>query len=174
MLFWQIERKESAETADDANDLDRTKFSNAKAFENQPKSHTPGARIGLRNSLDYACFVSSWVSPSGSKSASGPRAQVPSLPPLPKPRPAPAPTLPSFTQEELQGMQAVLETSRGQIVLEFYARFGAVTCEILCGLVKTGFYDGTTFHRVILRGIIQGGDPLSKDPTKKSLYGTGG
>jgi cyclophilin family peptidyl-prolyl cis-trans isomerase len=41
-------------------------------------------------------------------------------------------------------------------------------------LVKSGFYDGTTFHRVILRGIIQGGDPLSKDPAKKALYGSGG
>ena len=39
---------------------------------------------------------------------------------------------------------------------------------------KTGGYDATTFHRIIAGGIIQGGDPLSKDPAKASQYGTGG
>ena len=100
--------------------------------------------------------------------------------PIPKPAAAPktpappAAPLPSFTQEELQGMQAVLETSHGHIVLEFYADLAPSHVKYFAGLVKTGFYDGTTFHRVILRGIVQGGDPLSKDPTKKPLYGTGG
>jgi len=92
----------------------------------------------------------------------------------PKSAAPPTPSLPSLTQEELQGMQAVLETSHGQIVLEFYADLAPAHVKYFAGLVKTGFYDGTTFHRVILRGIVQGGDPLSKDPTKKSLYGTGG
>ncbi len=35
-------------------------------------------------------------------------------------------------------------------------------------------YDGTIFHRVVRLGIIQGGDPLSKDPAKTKQYGTGG
>jgi cyclophilin family peptidyl-prolyl cis-trans isomerase len=39
---------------------------------------------------------------------------------------------------------------------------------------RAGGYDHTTFHRVIAGGIIQGGDPLSKDPARSKLYGTGG
>jgi cyclophilin family peptidyl-prolyl cis-trans isomerase len=39
---------------------------------------------------------------------------------------------------------------------------------------KSGGYDGTTFHRLIAGGIIQGGDPYSKDPAKTAAYGTGG
>jgi peptidylprolyl isomerase len=41
-------------------------------------------------------------------------------------------------------------------------------------LAREGAYAGTTFHRVIKYGLIQGGDPLSKDPAKSALYGTGG
>ena len=41
-------------------------------------------------------------------------------------------------------------------------------------LARAGAYDGTVFHRVVRLGIIQGGDPLSKDPAKTKLYGTGG
>ena len=41
-------------------------------------------------------------------------------------------------------------------------------------LATTGAYDGTVFHRVVKYGMVQGGDPLSKDPGKRALYGTGG
>ena len=41
-------------------------------------------------------------------------------------------------------------------------------------MARAGGFDGTVFHRIVPRGIVQGGDPLSKDPKKKALYGTGG
>ncbi len=41
-------------------------------------------------------------------------------------------------------------------------------------LAREGAYDGTTFHRLVKYGIIQGGDPLSKDPARRDLYGRGG
>jgi cyclophilin family peptidyl-prolyl cis-trans isomerase len=83
----------------------------------------------------------------------------------------PAPRLPN---EELKKLQGVLETSMGEIVIEFYPEKAPAHVNYFVNLAKSGFYNGTTFHRVILRGIIQGGDPLSKDPTKRALYGTGG
>ena len=39
---------------------------------------------------------------------------------------------------------------------------------------EDGTYAGTTFHRVVRQGIVQGGDPLTKDPSKVDAYGTGG
>jgi cyclophilin family peptidyl-prolyl cis-trans isomerase len=48
------------------------------------------------------------------------------------------------------------------------------TVENFVKLATSGFYDGTRFHRVIRDFMIQGGDPLSKDPTKKDMWGMGG
>lgn len=41
-------------------------------------------------------------------------------------------------------------------------------------LALEGFYDGILFHRIIYGFMIQTGDPLTKDPANKSMYGTGG
>jgi cyclophilin family peptidyl-prolyl cis-trans isomerase len=49
-----------------------------------------------------------------------------------------------------------------------------LTTSRIIATAREGGYDGTTFHRAIRHGIIQGGDPLSKDPTAKEKYGTGG
>jgi peptidyl-prolyl cis-trans isomerase B (cyclophilin B) len=72
------------------------------------------------------------------------------------------------------GPTAVVETSKGSFTIRLLP---AVAPNHVAHFVKTakdGGFDGTTFHRIIAGGIIQGGDPLSKDPDKASSYGTGG
>ena len=75
---------------------------------------------------------------------------------------------------ELQGKQAVLETTHGTIVLDLLADAAPNHVAHFITRAREGAYDGTTFHRVIAMGIIQGGDPISKDPAQAAKYGTGG
>ncbi len=70
--------------------------------------------------------------------------------------------------------QAVVETSEGTFVLSFRPDKAPRHVELFLKLASEGAYDGTLFHRVIRWGIIQGGDPLSRDPAKRPLWGTGG
>jgi peptidyl-prolyl cis-trans isomerase B (cyclophilin B) len=93
-------------------------------------------------------------------------------------RPAPPPKDPFFTStlppSELRNKQAVLETSHGTIVLDLLAEAAPNHVAHFIARAREGAYDGTTFHRVIAMGIIQGGDPLSKDPAQAAKYGSGG
>ena len=68
---------------------------------------------------------------------------------------------------------AVIKTSEGAMVIEFWPDVAPKTVDNFKTLAKKGFYDGTCFHRVIKGFMIQGGDPLTKDPTKEALWGTG-
>jgi peptidyl-prolyl cis-trans isomerase B (cyclophilin B) len=68
---------------------------------------------------------------------------------------------------------AVLKTSAGEMVIEFWPEVAPKTVENFKTLAKKGFYDGTAFHRVIKGFMIQGGDPLTKDPSKEDRWGTG-
>ena len=54
----------------------------------------------------------------------------------------------------------VFETEKGTMKTELYPEVAPVTVENFVGLVKDGFYDGLTFHRIIDGFMIQGGDPL--------------
>ena len=81
-----------------------------------------------------------------------------------------------FTKEEINKMaetKAVIETKFGKIELKFFPDVAPNHVNNFIELAKKGFYDGTTFHRVIPGFMIQGGDPNSKDPDK-SRHGTGG
>ncbi len=68
---------------------------------------------------------------------------------------------------------AIIKTSKGEMVLEFWPDVAPKTVENFKKLAKSGFYDGTSFHRIIAGFMAQGGDPLTKDPAKESAYGTG-
>jgi peptidylprolyl isomerase len=70
--------------------------------------------------------------------------------------------------------QAVVETSNGTFVIELQAEKAPNHVAFFIKQARAGAYNGTLFHRVIRYGIIQGGDPLSKDPAKIAQYGTGG
>jgi peptidyl-prolyl cis-trans isomerase B (cyclophilin B) len=81
-----------------------------------------------------------------------------------------------FTKKEIKKMsetKAVIETRLGNIELKFFPDVAPNHVNNLIELAKKGFYDGTTFHRVIPGFMIQGGDPNSKDPDK-SKHGMGG
>jgi len=69
---------------------------------------------------------------------------------------------------------AVINTTAGEMVIEFWPDVAPKTVENFKNLANKGFYDGTCFHRVIKGFMIQGGDPLTKDPSKEDMWGTGG
>ena len=69
---------------------------------------------------------------------------------------------------------AVLKTSEGEMVLEFWPDVAPGHVENFKKLAKQGFYDGTCFHRVIKGFMIQGGDPNTKDDKKQAMWGQGG
>ena len=69
---------------------------------------------------------------------------------------------------------AVIKTTEGDMVISFWTDAAPKTIENFKTLAKKGFYDGTCFHRVIKGFMIQGGDPLTKDPSKEAVWGTGG
>jgi peptidyl-prolyl cis-trans isomerase B (cyclophilin B) len=71
--------------------------------------------------------------------------------------------------------RAVLETKFGEIEIEFLTAKAPGHVKNFTDLAAKGFYDGTTFHRVIPGFMIQGGDPNTKDPKgSRERHGTGG
>ena len=68
---------------------------------------------------------------------------------------------------------AVIKTSEGEMVISFWPEVAPKTVENFKTLARKGFYDGTAFHRVVKGFMIQGGDPLTKDASRESAWGTG-
>ena len=68
---------------------------------------------------------------------------------------------------------AVISTQFGDIVLEFFDDIAPKHVESFKLHAQNGYYNGTTFHRVIPGFMIQGGDPLTKSDDR-NRHGTGG
>ena len=79
-----------------------------------------------------------------------------------------------YSKAETANKQAVVETSMGSFVIELLPDKAPNHVGYFIKLARDGAYAGTTFFRLIKYGLIQGGDPLSKDPAKAAQYGTGG
>jgi peptidyl-prolyl cis-trans isomerase B (cyclophilin B) len=72
------------------------------------------------------------------------------------------------------GPKAVIKTKFGDIYIKFYPDVAPNHVQNFIKLAKSGFYDGTIFHRVIPGFMIQGGDPNTKSSLRKETYGQGG
>lgn len=93
--------------------------------------------------------------------------------------PAPAaqagePFVTPLTLEEMSGKQAVFETDHGTITVDLRPDLAPNHVGLVMRLAGEGRFDGTTFHRMVRHGIVQGGDPLTADPARAAEYGRGG
>ena len=68
---------------------------------------------------------------------------------------------------------AILKTNDGEMVVELWPEVAPRTVASFERLAREKFYDGTAFHRIVKGFMIQGGDPLTKDPSKEELWGQG-
>ena len=76
--------------------------------------------------------------------------------------------------QEMTGRQGVLETDLGTIIIDLLPEHAPNHVGLFIALAAAGEYDGTIFHRMVRHGIVQGGDPLTKDPSRPEVYGRGG
>jgi cyclophilin family peptidyl-prolyl cis-trans isomerase len=87
---------------------------------------------------------------------------------------APPPAEPPAPGGAAKALYSVVETTKGSFTIRLLPDVAPKHVAYFVKTARAGGYDGTTFHRIIMGGIIQGGDPLSKDPAKAAQYGTGG
>jgi cyclophilin family peptidyl-prolyl cis-trans isomerase len=76
--------------------------------------------------------------------------------------------------EKITATQATITTAKGDITFTLFPDKVPLTVTNFLTLAKSGFYDGIKFHRIIPDFMAQVGDPLTKDDSKKDLWGTGG
>ena len=69
---------------------------------------------------------------------------------------------------------AVLHTSQGDVTIRFFHDRAPNHVKNFVDLAASGFYNGTLFHRVVKDFVVQGGDPLTKDPKNAYIWGNAG
>ena len=72
------------------------------------------------------------------------------------------------------GPRAIIKTRFGEMEMKFFPDLAPKHVENFIKLAKSGFYNGTIFHRVIPGFMIQGGDPNTKNSLRKETFGQGG
>lgn len=83
--------------------------------------------------------------------------------------------LPAAFAQAPADLEAVIKTPLGVIRFEFAPDKAPRHVDEFIARARKGYYDGSAFHRAVANGIIQGGDPLLKNPkTAKALWGSGG
>lgn len=102
------------------------------------------------------------------------QARRPAVPASPKPQAKAGPYGTPLTLAQMTGKQAVVETTHGTFVVDLRPDLAPNHVGYFMKLAGEGAYANTLVHRIVKNGIIQGGDPLTKDPAKQSQYGTGG
>ncbi|MCE7966008.1 peptidylprolyl isomerase [Nitrospirales bacterium NOB] len=75
---------------------------------------------------------------------------------------------------DAKNVRAIIKTKFGEMEIKFFPDVAPKHVDNFIQLAKSGFYNGTVFHRVIPGFMIQGGDPNTKDSLKKGAYGQGG
>jgi len=92
-----------------------------------------------------------------------PKTPIPTPAPAPPPAPAPKPktysAAPPMTIDRNKNYKAIIETEVGKMVLELFTKDVPITVNNFVFLAREGYYDGSTFHRVIPGFMAQGGDP---------------
>ena len=89
-------------------------------------------------------------------------------------RQAGEPFVTPLSLEEMSGKQAVFETDLGPISIDLRPDLAPNHVGLIMQLAGEGHFDGTTFHRMVANGIVQGGDPLTADPERAAEYDQGG
>ncbi len=87
---------------------------------------------------------------------------------------APAPFVATLGLDQMRNKQAVLTTALGDIVIDLLPDLAPNHVGLFMKTAQEGGLTGTTFHRVVRQGVVQGGDPLTKEATTRGRAGTGG
>ncbi len=89
----------------------------------------------------------------------GGQAEEPAPEPAPKAKPKSYSAPPAMVIDTSKQYTAIIETEKGDLVIELFAKDVPKTVNNFVFLAREGFYDGSTFHRVIPDFMAQGGDP---------------